>query len=131
MRSKNLTLKNKNPAMKVTQISYSESHEYMSEMGLRMWKKVSMDAVIEDSDQIDGSLDALKQLVKDGFSAGGGSAVRQETATTQRQTTAEKIISDIATVTDIKILEACYAALAKKNADIMAAYEQKQKQLTK
>jgi len=50
--------------MKVKTISYSESRESVNNIGLKSWKKLGMEAEVEDTDILQTSVAVLKEYVK-------------------------------------------------------------------
>jgi len=50
--------------MKVKTISYSESKESVNNIGLKSWKKLGMEAEVEDTDILQTSVAVLKEYVK-------------------------------------------------------------------
>lgn len=50
--------------MNITTISYSESHEQFSDFGLKLWRKVGLEAELDEGDTPEQALSELKSKVR-------------------------------------------------------------------
>lgn len=122
--------------MKPKTVGYSESHEYVNSMGLKVWVKNWYEVELDSGDSPDECHEHCKNKVQ---SWNEEKTSQQEFTTltigqqsyTQPKDPEQSIVDDIATVTDIKVLDSYKLIANKKGGRILEAYNQKLQSLQK
>lgn len=118
--------------MKVKTISYSESREEVYGFGLKKWKKLGMEAELEDGDVLEHSVGTLKEYVKENISDESESQPTFHPPTeedTTPRTTTEGLLKDIKSCKELKVLES-YRLIAKQDPILQTAYDKKLNELS-
>lgn len=109
--------------MKIDRITYSESHEQFSDFGLKLWRKVGLEAELQEGDTPEKALIELKQKVNEmlhpitsQLSSNGHEQIpEQQVEKTPKEQAIDSQIEAISGCTSLKSLEIFKKLLDREN----------------
>ncbi len=128
--------------MKFERVTYSESIEAVNEIGNKKWFKAGADIVDIEENELPQATQLAKQYVSQTLAKSlaenpmyiplpaSQKEIKVSEGKTDQLTTEQRLIADINTCTDLKILQS-YELLTKKYPTVKEAYDKKLTELTK
>ena len=118
--------------MKITSISYSESREMRTDIGLSMWERVGMEADLDDNEPMQEALSKLKTLVRQSLTPARSEETLPlyplKTTKSSKEEQIEGFKQALSMTTSKSSLEKLFKKISDNTPELKDAYDEKMKE---